>query len=142
MNRKYRIGAILMLGVAFGVTAFLGTNHVLKADSESKQIITQRGQTIETPTESEEAVYPTNEQGQTYGEGPFLPGKTKEPDLIKAENEDGLVGYIKTSDLESGAASPEEAMEYQASIESVDVRSIPMYKSDGNTVIGQFKVGS
>ncbi|WKL02440.1 hypothetical protein Q0F98_40860 [Paenibacillus amylolyticus] len=91
-----------MLGVAFGVTAFLGTNHVLKADSKSKQLITQRGQTVETPTE--EAVYPINEQGQTYGEGPFLPGKTKEPDLVKAENEDGVVGYIKTSDLESGGS--------------------------------------
>lgn len=140
MKRKYRIGAILMLGVAFGVTALLGTNHVLKADSKSKQLITQRGQTVETPTK--EAVYPINEQGQTYGEGPFLPGKTKEPDLVKAENEDGVVGYIKTSDLESGAASPEEAMEYQESIKSLNSRFIPMYKSDGITVIGEFKVGS
>lgn len=155
MRKKLRNGAILIAGVVLGVTAVLATNHVLNAESvpNNKSSTVQQEQTEVTSPQftsqkksSIEGVktpaYPTNEQGQTYGEGPLLPGKTQEPDLIKAENEDGIEGYIKSSDLESGATTIEEALQYQESINSSELRSIPLYKLDGKTIIGEFKIGS
>ncbi|SEB27642.1 hypothetical protein [Paenibacillus sp. 276b] len=155
MRKKLRNGAFILAGMVLGVTAVLATNHVLNAESvpNVKPYTVQQGQTIVTSTQftsqkgsSTEEVqipaYPTNEQGQTYGEGPLLPGKTQEPDLINAENENGIEGYIKSSDLESGATTPEEALQYQESINAPELRSIPLYKLDGETIIGEFKIGS
>ncbi|MGK5654658.1 hypothetical protein [Brevibacillus formosus] len=86
--------------------------------------------------------FSVNEQGQTYGRVPYTAESTLEPDLMEAEGENGVVGYIKTSDLSPGVSSPEEAIAYQKSIEEVGYRSIPLYKSDGITVIGEFRLQS
>ena len=141
MHNKYRFGVTFTAGIILSVSAVFATNHVLKAESVLNNTHITAPEEKTTETGSNEVIYPINEQGQTYGEGPFLPGKTKEPDLVKAENEDGVVGYIKTSDLESGATSPEDAMDYQKSMDSSEFRYIPLYKSDGKTIIGEFKVG-
>jgi hypothetical protein len=86
--------------------------------------------------------YTVNEQGQTYGNGPFPAGTEQEPELIKAEGENGVIGYVKSSDLVPQVSSPEEANSYMKSIENVDYISIPLYKSDGKTVIGEFRLGN
>lgn len=86
--------------------------------------------------------YPVNEQGQTYSNGPFPAGPEQEPELIKAEGENGVIGYVKSSDLDPQVSSPEEAIVYMKSIENVDYISIPLYKSDGKTVIGEFRLGN
>ncbi|MDF2682171.1 MAG: pPPM1a [Brevibacillus sp.] len=87
--------------------------------------------------------YPVNEQGQTYGSGlSLLPGPSKEPDLLLAKGENGIVGYVKSSDLSPSVSSPEEAIAYQKSMEAVGYRSIPLYKLDGITVIGEFRLYS
>ncbi|CAM3299036.1 hypothetical protein HP548_12015 [Paenibacillus taichungensis] len=151
MQNKYRFGVILSAGIILSASAVFATNHVLNAESvlnnthitasKEKTAGKSLNETSSTKTASNEVIYPINEQGQTLGEGPLMPGKTQEPDLIKAENENGVQGYIKTSDLESGATSPEEALDYQKSKDSSEFRYIPLYKSDGKTIIGEFKVG-
>lgn len=84
--------------------------------------------------------YPVNEQGQTYGNAPFPAGPANEPDLILAEGENEVVGFVKSSDLNSGASSPTEAMDYQESMKSVGYKALPLYKEDGKTVIGEFRM--
>lgn len=86
--------------------------------------------------------YPVNEQGETYGHGPFPAGRDLGPDLIKAEGENGVIGYVKSSDLDAPVSSPEEALAYMKSLENVDYISIPLYETDGKTVIGEFRLGN
>ena len=80
--------------------------------------------------------YPVNE---TYGQGPFPAGKDQEPDLIKAIGENGVVGYIKQSDVTPSFSSPEEAIANQKEIERIGYQSIPLYELDGTTVIGEYR---
>ncbi len=87
-------------------------------------------------------VYPVNEQGQTYGHGPYPSGPLQEPDLMSAKGEKGVVGYVKSSDLDSQVSSPEEAMVYQESMEGAGYKSIPLYESDGKTVIGEYRMSN
>ncbi|MED2011383.1 hypothetical protein P4V39_25325 [Brevibacillus borstelensis] len=84
------------------------------------------------------ASYPVNEQGQTYGKGPYPPGPAQEPDLIQAQGENGVKGFVKATDLAPVVSSPDEAISNQEYAETV--KTIPLYKSDGKTVIGEFKV--
>lgn len=86
--------------------------------------------------------YPINEQGQTYGQGPYPAGTTQVPDLISATGENGVNGYVKATDLNSNVSTPEEAYAYQKSMEELGYKSIPLYKSDGKTVIGGFRLYS
>ncbi len=90
---------------------------------------------------TDQTEYPTNEQGETYGDGAFPAGK-KGPDLIRAEGEDGVVGYVKSTDLEPSMSSPEEAIAYSKLMEKLGHQSIPLYKEDGKTIIGEFVIYS
>jgi len=84
--------------------------------------------------------YPVNANGETYGEGPFPAGKDQEPDLIKASGENGVVGYIKNADISETATTTEEALTRQKEIEEAGYQSIPLYESDGATLIGEFRL--
>ncbi|MFF2531522.1 hypothetical protein ACFVS2_21680 [Brevibacillus sp. NPDC058079] len=86
--------------------------------------------------------YPINDQGQTYGQGPYPVGTTQVPDLISATGENGVNGYVKATDLNANVSTPEEAYAYQKSMEKLGYKSIPLYKSDGKTVIGEFRLYS
>lgn len=86
--------------------------------------------------------YSVNEQGQTYGKGPYPAGPSQEPDLIRAVGENGVVGYVKSSDLNGPSfSSPEEALAHQETLHKAGgYELIPLYESDGETVIGEFKM--
>ncbi|MDQ8739175.1 hypothetical protein [Paenibacillus sp. LHD-38] len=85
--------------------------------------------------------YPVNEQGQTYGNGPFPPGPVQEPDLIGAEGVDGTMGYVLRKDLVGEQPNtPEEALAIQKS-RPPGGHDIPLYDVDGKTVIGVFHIG-
>lgn len=72
-----------------------------------------------------------NESGQTYG--PEL----LQPDLISVISEEGYEGYVyKEALLPPEFSSPEEAIEWQE--RNVGDQVIPVYESDGKTVIGTF----
>lgn len=77
--------------------------------------------------------YPINDDGKSYG--PDVKESNIQPDLILVCNEDGKEGYIKKEDLNRGAVSLEQAQNggfhnYQ----------IPMYLSDGKSIVGYFRI--
>ena len=73
-----------------------------------------------------------NQSGETYGSALFSP---EEPDLVAAVATNGLEGYVRRADLEGPVpASPEEALASQEDLPT----SIPVYKEDGETIIGMF----
>lgn len=77
-----------------------------------------------------------NENGETYGIGSMGEGM-EDPDLILARGIDGTLGYVKALELNYDIIpnSPEEAAQI-----SNEPRSIPLYESDGITIIGTFIV--
>lgn len=90
-------------------------------------------------TEKNVSDYRTNEQGMTYGHGPYPTGLSQEPDLIQAVGEDGIVGYVKASDMDPSFSTPTEAISFQESKKLTEFKTIPMYESNGKTIIGEFK---
>lgn len=77
--------------------------------------------------------YPINENGQTYGPnmGDLMLDEHGEPDLMLAEGENGVLGYIYQP---VGISSPSELDEYNKSLK----KSTPLYLHDGKTIIGIF----
>ena len=96
--------------------------------------------------------YPVNENGQTYGGiDPYSIVPQEEPDLIAAMGIDGTLGYIYAADVDGDKPStPEEAAIYMENLErtreraraagEVYLRLIPLYDSDGVTVIGEYGI--
>ena len=96
-------------------------------------------------------IYDVNQNGQTYGSAMYAVSPEKEPDLVLAEAIDGTQGYVYSSDLNSEMMeSPEEMLlinkKYKEMWENalvgevVVARYIPLYDSDGKTVIGDFPI--
>ena len=76
----------------------------------------------------------TNQTGLTYGSALF---SETEPDLILAEGISGNIGYVKSSDLNG----PMPVSAYAAiQIQTSQSRVIPVYESDGITVIDTFVI--
>ena len=94
--------------------------------------------------------YPVNENGQTYGSSADAYRNLPEgissnsvidylPDLVLVANDEGTEGYVlKTDYLPTMPNNPEEA---QSLAESATDQSneVPMYDSDGETVLGTWK---
>ncbi|MDI6799995.1 MAG: peptidase M56 BlaR1 [Actinomycetota bacterium] len=82
--------------------------------------------------------YKVNKYGETYGSDQYADSLEEEPDLILAQGVDGTVGYLRYEDLFGDMPkTPEEALEYNKRNDIPE--TIPLYASDGRTVIGQFK---
>lgn len=81
-----------------------------------------------------------NADGQTYG----VANSRGTPDLIAAVATNRRVGYIYANELAQAQGpmptSPQQAVEQQAHRNPAG--SIPVYQSDGTTVIGHFVIGS
>ena len=127
MKKSSLVGVIVTLALVIGVPTVFSIKDAVKANFSM---------------EEDASKYPVNEQGQTYGPVPYASKSTETPDLISATGEDGVVGYVKATDLDPKVSSPEEAMAYQKSIEAIDYKSIPLYEADGKTVIGEFRLSS
>jgi hypothetical protein len=89
-----------------------------------------------------------NAKGQTYGV--TKPGAGDDPDLISAVGVDGTIGYVSGEELDqvNGTVDTiEEALRTMEDNEPItaDYQSggatVPLYESDGTTVIGEFRVG-
>lgn len=87
-------------------------------------------------------VFPVNENGQTYGSAEEAMALGAElPDLILAEGQNGVTGYVLREDwLMPTPSNPEEAL---AMMESgvFDPREIPVYAQDGETAVDTMMVG-
>lgn len=81
--------------------------------------------------------FDVNENGQTIGEyGVGLRSDpTANPDLVLAEGENGVVGYVYTTEVfGEPAADPKEASNVPPLTETI----VFLYESDGKTVIGSY----
>ncbi|MCL2577046.1 MAG: hypothetical protein FWE27_03220 [Defluviitaleaceae bacterium] len=104
-----------------------------------------------------EVVYKRNDNGQTFGtiEASVNNRQIERPDLISAVGIDGTIGFVSRADLDGERPSnPEEAMRYMEELNrqatetliglerggSAFLRYIPLYESDGVTVIGKFGI--
>lgn len=110
-------GASLVAGLLAG-TLLLG--HATAADAPSQQ-----------PTPG----FGVNTSGQTYGSSAGV-SHEDEPDLIEAIATNGEIGYVSKSDLYGDQPKAPE----QAATEKLSDRIIPVYASDGTTVVGEFVV--
>lgn len=81
--------------------------------------------------------YPVNSKGESYGSMMLEDFVGELPDLIKAKTNEGLVGYIKESDLNPDINTPAQAAAYTQALE--ENNTIPLYNSEGN-VIGTFEL--
>ncbi len=125
INKHKRIAVLaISLGVLFGLLAF---NAVIADKFKDER---------RTPYPK----YKVNKHGETYGSDQYADSLEEEPDLILAEGVGGVVGYLRYEDLFGNLPkNPEEALEYNKRDDIPGV--IPLYASDGRTVIGQFKRG-
>jgi hypothetical protein len=98
-------------------------------------------------------LYQKNKNGLTYGtlEAVAKNPLAETPDLIACEGIDGTIGYCYRADLDGDQPSnPEEAIKYMEELNKqiaiaikngeVFLRYIPLYDSDGKTVIGKFGI--
>lgn len=93
--------------------------------------------------ELESAVeYETNANGETFGNRNQAEVLGYEADLILAEGENGVVGYVRASDLNNTADSLTSAINEMQARETSGLGGyyIPLYLEDGTTVVGQFFV--
>ncbi len=80
--------------------------------------------------------YEINELGLTYGSDYWAATPDECPDLINVIGIHGKVGYVYNNDLTPVINSPTEAIKYALATPSKEM--IPVYKSDGKTVIDTF----
>lgn len=82
--------------------------------------------------------WPRNAAGQTYG---VQGNSSVAPDLIRVQATNGETGYVYSKQLAAldgpAPTSPKEALDWQKAHVGETV-SIPVYLSDGKTVVGQF----
>ncbi|MFD4291878.1 hypothetical protein ACFWPA_04235 [Rhodococcus sp. NPDC058505] len=77
----------------------------------------------------------TNNRGQSFGSGEGIDADADLPDLIAAIGSNGEIGYIHKDALGGPAATPEQALATDPG-----ARTVPLYDTDGTTVIGEFAV--
>ena len=100
--------------------------------------------------------YPKNENGQTFGSGLHSEyDSIEKPDLIQAACIDGTEGYVLKSDLYGTGPlhKPQNEEEVSVYMEQLDALieeakargdkyayTIPLFESDGITIIGEFGI--
>lgn len=103
---------------------------------------------------NERVQYRINKNGQTYGSvDPTLKDSAEQepPQLIAAIGVDGTDGYVNLDDLNGNQpTNPDEAIKYMEELEAAVEEAkqsgseyldfIPLYDSDGETVVGQFGI--
>ena len=102
---------------------------------------------------AKDELYQRNKNGFTYGtmEAVAKDPLVEAPDLIACAGIDGTIGYCYKADLDGEQPSnPEEAIKYMEELNKqiaiaikngeVFLRYIPLYDSDGETVIGKFGI--
>jgi hypothetical protein len=85
---------------------------------------------------TESSAWGVNAKGETFG----VQRDGKSPDLLAVYTTDGRQGYAYVTDLDEPLppTSPADALAQQ---EADDGRSVPVYESDGDTLIGEFRSG-
>lgn len=89
-----------------------------------------------------------NALGQTFGDGGRVESLEALPDLVGAVATNGKFGFIKKEDfLGTPPASPDDVLKLPSTtvdgqkVFKSEQRTVPVYASDGVTVIGEFRKG-
>jgi hypothetical protein len=81
----------------------------------------------------------TNRNNQTYGSAFYAASPEEVPDLIAAKGIDGTQGYVYATDVYGvGRINSPEELSFRTA--STSATTIPLYDSDGTTVIGAFPI--
>lgn len=94
-----------------------------------------------------EPVYQVNADGLSYGSAADATSPATEPDLIRVEASNGLVGYVIKTELDAANGttaaesfkSPEDAIRWQEAEGRID-HTVTVYDVDGKSAIGEFVV--
>jgi hypothetical protein len=89
---------------------------------------------------TETSEWGVNAKGETFG----VQRHGKAPDLIAVYTTDGKQGYAYVKDLDERwpvPTSPADALAQQEANEG-ELPSVPVYESDGETVIGEYRTGA
>lgn len=125
MYRKVLVLILILMGT-IALTTMVGYNDT----NEPEDILI-----IPSIEEIKKDGYPRNEFGETYGPDKFYEKNSiEEPDLALVENHEGVIGYIRLSDLNPEVHSVEEALEYNKEPKN----ELNIYLHDGKTCIGKF----
>jgi len=89
--------------------------------------------------------YPVNANGQTYGDMPRGATPSQAPDLIAVQGTGSQTGYVYNTQVNAAEIAVQTAPTPQAAqaiiAKYASPYTIPVYLSNGITVIGQFTVG-
>lgn len=88
---------------------------------------------------TETSEWGVNAKGETFG----VPRHGESPDLIAVHTTDGKQGYAYVRDLDGRWTLPTSAADALAQQEADEGRShsVPVYESDGETIIGEYTTG-
>jgi beta-lactamase regulating signal transducer with metallopeptidase domain len=141
---KYK--KITRLGVVLSMIMVIlaGTTFITYAKEKSEYnplynpVVNKELYIAEVHQKKEEArqYFPVNENGYTYGPDQY--GLDVEPDLMAVENEGGISGYCYSDDLTIIPKSIEDAFAIMEKWK--DGREVLIYESDGETILGIFKI--
>lgn len=131
------VGGVLALG-AVGAFAGMASAGTLPPVAAPAGLQAAQG-TASTPMPAPK--YPVNAKGLTYGSIASAPSESAAPDLVLVVATNGKNGYVFEAALAaaegSGFTTPEQALAWQATTGSKS-QSIPVFQSDGTTVVGEF----
>jgi hypothetical protein len=110
--------------------------HLAVVAGQHSTVITagagERWRLVATYTRVTDTEWGVNADGLTYG----VTNDRGTPDLVAAIASNGKVGYIYSRDLVEPAPTS-----LQTGAPTGQMRTIPVYTSDGHTVIGQLNIG-
>lgn len=134
VNTKVLTVILMLLAIIFLLVPLSNTSFASKTikDDNHSNYIKMNASDLVIPTRDSitRDGYPTNDNGQTYG--PNMENlMLVEPDLMLAEDANGVLGYIYQPE---GISSPSELDKYNKSLK----KSTPLYLHDGKTIIGTF----
>ena len=127
-NNKY----IFYVVIAIFVSLFMVSSSVVFANSSFG---TSSNMIIPSEEEIKEKGFPKNSFGETYG--PEIRDLDYEPDLMLAQNEEGVKGYIRKKEINGNNVNTIEAA---LNANKLNQQEINMYLQDGKTIVGIFKL--
>lgn len=114
-----------------GVVQYWGTNNAYS-------------ETFTFPSDPLESTQPAvNARGETFGSGETATADADLPDLVAAFGSNGEQGYVKATDLAVTPPSPNELPNDAGGAPAATIGAgteIPLYESDGTTIIGSFTI--
>lgn len=111
------VGGLVVVGGGFAVAPLLGDLFT--------QSVSPTSEILGAPVE-----YQVNDAGETYGS----PVDGSVPDLITARSDDGIIGFVRVSELDQQRNLAKSTTNPDA------VFAVDVYESDGVTVVGSLAV--